>query len=247
MNLFSSVVNRLLQNTSPTKSFISAVLLAGGSSTRMGGDVTKQMTPLNGIPIIVRTIMAFEKSEYIDEIIIAAKKEEMIRYKEFANIYGFTKVKAVVSGGTNRQESAFRCIHKLNPKCDFILIHDGARPLVSKKNIEDTIKAALKYNCACAASRAKDTVKIATALDFIESTPHREHVWQALTPQIFKAEIYRAAAYMAKKDHFEGTDDCSLVERLGFKIKLVDCGYKNIKITTIEDLAIAEQYSKELS
>ncbi|MCI8331411.1 MAG: 2-C-methyl-D-erythritol 4-phosphate cytidylyltransferase [Clostridiales bacterium] len=247
MKLFSSVVNQLLHHSNQATPFISAILLAGGSSTRMGGTLSKQMALLNGIPVIVRTIMAFEQNEAIDEIIIAAKKEEMIRYKEFAKLYKFTKVKAIVSGGENRQESAFRCIHKLNPQCDFILIHDGARPLVSQKNIEDTLKAAIKYNCACAASRAKDTVKIATALDFIESTPNRERVWQALTPQVFKADIYRAAAYMAKKDNFEGTDDCSLVERLGFKIKLVDCGYQNIKITTLEDLAVAEQYSKERS
>ena len=247
MNLFLSVINRLLHNNNPSTPFVSAILLAGGSSTRMGGSMSKQMTLLNGIPLIVKTILALEQNDLIDEIIIAAKKEEMIRYKEFANLYGFTKVKAVVSGGQNRQESAFRCIHKLSPQCDFILIHDGARPLVSQKNIQDTIKAALKYNCACAASRAKDTVKIATPLDFVESTPNRDRVWHALTPQVFKAEIYRAAAYLAKKDQFEGTDDCSLVERLGFKIKLVDCGYKNLKVTTIEDLAIAEQYCKEPS
>lgn len=250
MSLFASVVNRLLHNNPSVRApFVSAVILAGGTGERMGKCLsaasTKQMLPLGGMPMIVRTILAFEESPLISEIIIAARKEEMIKYKLFAQTYGFQKVKAVVRGGDNRQESAFNSLRKLNTQCDYILIHDGARPFVSQQNIADTIKAAQKYNCACAACHAKDTVKISNPLDFVENTPKRATVWHALTPQVFKADIYRAAAYMAKKDGYEGTDDCTLAERLGFKIKLVDCGYRNIKITTPEDLKLAEQLLKE--
>jgi len=241
VSIFSKVINAIVNKSEKKKRFTSAIILAGGSGTRMGSATTKQMLILSGMPIVVRSILAFEACELIDEIIIVAKEDEMLSYKQFADDYGFKKVKAVVKGGATRQDSVFAGLRKLSPKCNYIAIHDGARPLVTNENIVKTVEAAYKYHCACAACPAKDTVKIATALNYIESTPDRARVWNALTPQVFRAEIYRAAAYTAKKDNFLGTDDCSLVEPLGFKIKLVDCGYENIKITTPEDLLTAER------
>ncbi len=240
MSIFSDVIKALAKKTDKKKRYTSAIVLAGGSGSRMGSATTKQMLILGGMPIVVRSILAFEKCDLIDEIIIVAKEDEMLSYKAFADEFGFKKVKAVVKGGVTRQDSVFAGLRKLSPKCEYIAIHDGARPLVTDENIVKTVEAAYKYHCACAACPAKDTVKIATALNYIESTPERARVWNALTPQVFRAEIYRAAAYTAKKDKFMGTDDCSLVEPLGFKIKLVDCGYENIKITTPEDLLMAE-------
>lgn len=240
MGIFADTLRALARRTENKSGFTSAVILAGGSGTRMGSATTKQMLLIDGIPVVVRSILAFEKNELINEIIIVAKEEEMLSYKEFARDYAFTKVKAVVKGGSTRQESVFNALGKLDPRCEYIAIHDGARPLVSDANITDTVNAAYKYQCACAACPAKDTVKISTPLGYIESTPDRAHVWSALTPQVFKSEIYRAAAYTAKKDGYLGTDDCSLVEKLGFKIKLIDCGYENIKITTPEDLLTAQ-------
>lgn len=222
------------------KGFVSVIIVAAGSGSRMKSDIPKQFLPLCGVPIIARTVSAFEKCGEADEIIISAREEDFGYYKALSDKYGYKKVKAVVKGGATRQESVFHALSKVNPKCRYLVIHDGARPLVTQENILDTLHAAMKYNCACACCRAKDTVKISTALDYIESTPDREKVRFAQTPQIFRAEIYRAAAYTAKKQGFEGTDDCSLVENIGFKIKLVDCGYDNIKITTPEDLKTAE-------
>lgn len=226
--------------TEPKKGFVSAIIVAAGSGNRMGSATPKQFLPLCGMPVIARTIFTFEESEDIDEIIIAAREEDMGYYKRLIDSYGYKKIKAVVKGGKTRQESVFNSLSKLNKNCRFIVIHDGARPLVTAKNICDTLDAARKHNCACAASHAKDTVKISSASGYIESTPERAHTWNAQTPQIFRAEIYRAAAFTAKQQGFEGTDDCSLVEKIGFKIKLVDCGYENIKITTPEDLKTAE-------
>ncbi len=240
MSLVNNVLHALARRTDKKKHFTSAIILAAGSGSRMGTKTTKQMLVLEGIPVVVRSISAFEKSEYIDEIIIAAREEEMASYKRFSEEYGFCKVKAVVKGGDTRQESVFRALRKLSTACEYIAIHDGARPLVTGENIADTVKAAYKYNCACAAYPAKDTVKLASALGYIEQTPDRSRVWCALTPQVFRAEIYRAAAYTAKKDGVIGTDDCSLVEGLGFRIKLIDCGYENIKITTQDDLVHAQ-------
>ena len=240
MGLANHVLHALTSGADKKKHFTSAIILAAGSGSRMGTKTTKQMVVLGGVPIVVRSILAFEKSEYIDEIIIAAREEEMSSYKRFSDEYGFRKVKAVVKGGDTRQESVFRALRKLSVECDYIAIHDGARPLVTEANIADTVRAAYKYNCACAACPSKDTVKLASALGYIEETPDRARLWCALTPQIFRAEIYRAAAYTAKKDGLTGTDDCSLVEALGFRIKLIDCGYENIKITTQEDLLHAQ-------
>ena len=222
------------------KGFVSVIIVAAGSGSRMNSETPKQFLPLCGMPIIARTIDAFENCDEADEIVISAREEDFAFYKALSDKYGYKKVKAVVKGGATRQESVFHALSKISPKCKYLIIHDGARPLVSQKNIGDTLHAAMKYNCACACCQAKDTVKIASALDYIESTPDRKTVRCAQTPQIFRAEIYRAAAYTAKKQGFEGTDDCSLVENIGFKIKLVDCGYDNIKITTPEDLKTAE-------
>ncbi len=240
MSLSSWLKGIVKASTGHEKGFVSAVIVAAGSGSRMGGNTPKQFLPLCGMPVIARTIFAFEDAEDVDEIIIVAREEDMSYYKRLIDSYGYTKIKAVVKGGKTRQESVFCALSKLDKKCRFILIHDGARPLVTGKNISDTLDAARKYNCACAASRAKDTVKISNASGYIEHTPERAHTWNAQTPQIFRAEIYRAAAFTAKKQGFEGTDDCSLVEKIGFKIKLVDCGYENIKITTPEDLKTAE-------
>ena len=239
MGLISETLNSLANKKDPGKCFVSAVILAGGSGERMHSPVTKQMLDLGGVPVIVRTLLAFEKSEFIKEIIVSAREDEMIYYKRFADGYSLGKLRAVVKGGATRQDSVTNALRKISPESEYIAIHDGARPLVTEKNIEDVVRAAVKYGCACAGCRAKDTVKTVGVSGFIETTPERGRVWYASTPQVFKAELYRAASFYAARDGFVGTDDSSLTERIGFYPKMVDCGYENIKITTPEDLTFA--------
>ncbi|MBR4882027.1 MAG: 2-C-methyl-D-erythritol 4-phosphate cytidylyltransferase [Clostridia bacterium] len=224
---------------------VTAIIVAGGSGSRMGSDKTKQMMELEGMPVVVRTILAFEKAKRIKDIIIVAKAEEKDIYKEFTEKYSLKKIRKVVIGGDTRQKSVLNGFKAISDRCDFVAIHDGARCLVTPEDIEKVLSEAEHHEAASAAAPAKDTVKITNADGFVESTPERSRVWMAQTPQIFYADLYRAAAFYALKQGFEATDDNSLVEYLGAKVKMVDCGYRNIKITTPEDIHIAQILLKE--
>ena len=217
----------------------SAVIVASGNSTRMGG-ISKQMMMLDNIPVIARTIMAFDECEYISEIIVVAKAEEFYLYQEFQKIYKFKKLTRLVSGGATRQESVKNGFEAISKDSKFVAIHDGARCLITPKDIEKVCAAAYKNGGATAATRAVDSIKISSGKNlFIESSANRNHIWLAQTPQIFRTDIYELALLKAKKDGLEVTDDNSLVENLGAKIKLVECGRNNLKITTPDDIPVA--------
>lgn len=224
----------------PHKHFNSAIIVAAGNGVRMGKSLkTKQMTELEGIPVIVRTVNAFERCDFINEIIVVGRADELAYYDEFAKKYGWKNVRHVVPGGETRQKSVFEGFKVIDDRSEYVIIHDGARCLVTPEIIEKVTREAYIYGAATAAERAKDTIKKADGSGFIEETIDRSVIWHAQTPQIFKTELYRAAAYIALENGLEATDDCMLAENLGFKIKLVDCGYENIKITTPEDFDIA--------
>ena len=217
----------------------SAVIVASGNSTRMGG-ISKQMMMLDNIPVVARTIMAFDECEYISEIIVVAKAEEFYLYQEFQKIYKFKKLTRLVSGGATRQESVKNGFEAISKDSKFVAIHDGARCLITPKDIEKVCAAAYKNGGATAATRAVDSIKISSGKNlFIESSANRNHIWLAQTPQIFRTDIYELALLKAKKDRLEVTDDNSLVENLGAKIKLVECGRNNLKITTPDDIPVA--------
>lgn len=217
----------------------SAVIVASGNSTRMGG-ISKQMMMLDNIPVVARTIMAFDECEYISEIIVVAKAEEFYLYQEFQKIYHFKKLTKLVSGGATRQESVKNGFEAISKDSKFVAIHDGARCLITPKDIEKVCVAAYKNGGATAATRAVDSIKISSGKNlFIESSANRNHIWLAQTPQIFRTDIYELALLKAKKDGLEVTDDNSLVENLGAKIKLVECGRNNLKITTPDDIPVA--------
>lgn len=217
----------------------SAVIVASGNSTRMGG-ISKQMMMLDNIPVVARTIMAFDECEYINEIIVVAKAEEFYLYQEFQKIYKFKKLTRLVSGGATRQESVKNGFEAISKDSKFVAIHDGARCLITPKDIEKVCVAAYKNGGATAATRAVDSIKISSGKNlFIESSANRNHIWLAQTPQIFRTDIYELALLKAKEDGLEVTDDNSLVENLGAKIKLVECGRNNLKITTPDDIPVA--------
>lgn len=218
----------------------SAVILASGSSTRMGEGISKQMLLIDNIPVVARTIMAFDNCEYISEIIVVAKQDEFYLYKDFQKLYKFKKLVRLVSGGETRQESARNGFAAVSKGMRFVAIHDGARCLVTPEDIRAVCEAAYKNGAATAATRAVDSVKITNGKDkFISSSPDRNRVWMAQTPQIFKAEIYDLALKKARADSLVVTDDNSLVENLGCSIKLVECGRNNLKITTPDDVPLA--------
>ena len=217
-----------------------AIIVASGSSSRMGEGVSKQMIMLDDMPVVARTIKAFDECECIDEIIVVAKEDEFYLYHEFQKLYKFKKFVRLVSGGKTRQESVRNGFAAISKDTRFVAIHDGARCLVTKEQIEKVCAAAYKYNCATAATRAVDSIKVSNGKNqFIESSADRNHIWMAATPQVFKTEIYELALKKADADHLVVTDDNALVENLGCNIKLVECGRNNIKITTPDDIPLA--------
>ena len=224
--------------------FVSAVILAGGSGSRVGAGQTKQMLEVCGKPLIVHTLLAFEASEYIDEIVVVAKEDELDSYEAFKSEHTISKLTRVVAGGKTRQESAKNGFDAIHEKADYVAIHDGARAMITPAQIKEVVLSASAHGAAIAACRATDTIKYAEGVTIGETLP-RENIWLAQTPQVFKDEIYRAAAYMAVEDDFVGTDDASLVEHIGIKVQLVDTGTDNFKVTYKSDLLRAEQLLME--
>ena len=218
----------------------SAVILAGGISSRMGG-ISKQQSLLLGLPVIVYTLQAFERAPSCAEILVVSREDECKLYEDYKTRYGISKLKGAVPGGSTRQESAFIGMEHL-PDADYLAFHDAARCLITPENIENVFKAAKKYKSAAACTAASDTIKL---VDFSGKTvpdkqTDRSRLRCMQTPQIFYGDLYRAAAYTAKEDGFVGTDDCALLEHVGFGVKTVDCGRENLKITTPVDLLFAE-------
>lgn len=226
------------------KHFTSAVIVAGGRGERVGADIPKQHLKLCDKEIVVHTMLAFEACTKINEIVVVCRSGEENLYHEYKLKYGITKMVAAVPGGETRQESVLNGFEALDDKCEYVAIHDAARCLITSEAISDIIVSAYKYKAATAAKAATDTVKLADDKGFIEKTIDRSRVYLAETPQVFERDMYSVIAYSAKRDGFCATDDNSLAERLGFKVKLCPTGCVNMKITSPEDLSVAEELLK---
>lgn len=222
------------------KNYTSAVILAAGSSVRMGGDKTKQFIEIDGIPTVARTLIEFEKAECIHEIIIVIKAGEEELYTDFSEKYNLKKPLRLVEGGETRQDSARIGSDVINDKAKFICIHDAARCLITSKQIDKICHEAYLHKNAILALRATDTIKIGDKSAFIESTTDRTHTWQAQTPQVFSVNAYRGAAYIARDESFVATDDASMLEHIRIPVKLIDGSRENIKITEPYDILFAE-------
>ncbi|HOQ36568.1 MAG TPA: 2-C-methyl-D-erythritol 4-phosphate cytidylyltransferase [Acetivibrio sp.] len=221
--------------------FVSAVVAAAGKGTRMNMDINKQYIEVCGIPVLARTLMVFEKCDLIDEVVVVVNENDIFYCKQnIIELYDLTKVKLLVAGGSERQNSVFNGLLQLNRDTDVVVIHDGARPFINDKIIAECIEAALEHGVSTVAVPVKDTVKISEDGDFVEETLERSKLWAIQTPQAFKYDVLISAHKRAAEDGFIGTDDTVLAERLGFKTRLVMGSYNNIKITTKEDLAFAE-------
>ena len=232
-------VLRAISGKTDKKYYTSAIILAGGSSSRMGGE-SKQFIAIDGLPVVARTVKEFDASPCIDEIIIVSKKEEMCDYEGFAEKYGIKTPITVVEGGSTRQESARAGVDTVNKKSKFVAIHDAARCLITTEMIYKVCHGAYLHGGAILAVKAVDTVKIADKNAFIVSTPERKYTWQAQTPQVFKTNAFRAATYVARDESYEGTDDASLLEHIHIPVKLVEGSRENIKITERSDVYFAE-------
>ena len=232
----------MLKITGKENIVVSAVIVSAGNSTRMGG-INKQFLELDGTPVIAHSISAFQKCEYVDEIVIVTRESDIEEIKNLINKYSFTKVSSVVCGGETRQLSVFNGIIKTSNDAQIVAIHDGARPLVTVKVIEETIKAAAEYGAAATGVKVKDTVKVVDDNDNIIDTPDRAYMRFIQTPQVFDKKLYLDAVASVENSK-DFTDDCKLLEAYGKTVKFVDGDYENIKITTPEDIELAENYLK---
>jgi len=226
-----------------------ALIPAAGMGKRMGAEINKQYLQLGGVPIVARTIAAFEQAPFVDAIYIITPEAEIPYCREhIVDKFGFRKVRGIIAGGKERQNSVINGLRAVTELAadDVVLIHDGVRPFIQPDIVKAAITAACEYDGALVAVPAKDTIKVVIN-GVITETPQRETLWQAQTPQAFRYGIIRNAHEQADADGFLGTDDTSLVERLGGRIKVVMGDYRNIKITTPEDLVLAEAFLKEFT
>ena len=224
---------------------LSAIVVAGGVGSRVGGSVPKQHLALCGIPVVVRSLLAFEATPCVHEIIAVIREGEEALYAAYKEKYGITKLKKTVVGGKTRTESAFHGMEAVSSNADYIAVHDAARCLVTRDMIEQVAFAAVRYKAATAACPVTDTVVIMEGgMTKTKDQPARSTLAALSTPQIFEANLYRAISYTAKRDGFAGTDDTSLAHHTGFACRVVDVGHTNIKITNPEDFSRGENILK---
>ena len=220
--------------------FVSAVVVAAGNSTRMGLEISKQFIKLNGECVISHTLKAFENSEIIDSVVVVCRESDRAEIESIIKEKEYKKVKAVVKGGNERADSVKNGIFYCDEKTTHFAIHDGARPLIKKEDIEKVVKKAFETDAAALGTYVTDTIKVVDENDEIVSTPVRSELRAVQTPQVFKKELYLKALDFAEKNKQPVTDDCKLVENIGNKVKIVIGNDTNIKLTTKSDIKIAE-------
>ena len=220
---------------------VSAVIVAAGRSSRMGG-VDKTFAPLLGAPLIAHTVERFEAHPRISEIALVLAAESVERGRKLAAARGWRKVTQVCAGGARRQDSVYTGLTALAP-CELALVHDGARPCLDAATLERGIRAAAEHGAAVAGIPVKDTIKRVSPELVIEETPERARLWAAQTPQVFRCGLLLEAHRRSEGDF---TDDAAMVEALGHPVRMFEGTYENIKVTTPGDLVIAETFLREL-
>jgi len=222
---------------------VTAIIPAAGEGKRLNaglqsGAIKKQFLEISGKSILSMTVSAFEECQSVDDVIVVADKEDIELTKDLLKDY--KKVKKVVAGGAKRQESVHNGLQSASQDTDIVVIHDGARPLVTKELISNAITEAKTSKAVVTGVPAKDTIKTVTPDRTVLETLDRQMIWMVQTPQVFKFDLIKEAYERAKKIGYSATDDSKLVERLGISVKMIMGSYENIKITTKEDLVIAE-------
>ena len=222
--------------------YCGAVIVAAGTASRMGG-IDKVMASLKGEPMIVHSVRAFQQCDAIKEIIVVTRPELTVPIMDLC--HEFDKVQAVIVGGASRPESVAIGLNALSSRVKLAAVHDGARPLVSFAVIDRAVRAANSYGAAAPGVPVKDTVKIVEG-GIVKGTPNRSRLKAIQTPQVFDADLLRAALEKAAQDQVPITDDCSAVELLGMSVRIVEGDERNIKVTTPLDLKLAEMILEEM-
>lgn len=217
------------------------LVAAAGRGERMGSGTRKQFLDLAGRPILARTIAVFEECPEVDAVVLVVAPEDVeYCWEKMVQPYRFAKVTRVVAGGPDRSRSVWLGLQTLDPCTELVLVHDGVRPLVPPNLVAEVIGAARHHGAAVLAVPVKDTIKEADAGGFVARTPERGQLWASQTPQVFEyGLLIRAYRRFLEQEGAGSTDDAMLVEALGHAVKLVPGAYRNIKITTGEDLAVA--------
>lgn len=218
-----------------------AVILGAGNGTRMKADRSKLLLEISGKTVLERTVEIFSKADCIDEIIVVCRENDLDDFEKVLSDYDLS----YCFGGATRQESVKNAVATIEDgECDLIVIHDGARPLITQKEIADTVKLAKDKGAAAVGVPVKDTIKVVDSEMKIVDTPDRSALISIRTPQIFAFDMYKEALSLAEKQGVDFTDDCQLVENFGKPVYAVCGDYGNIKITTPEDIPMAESILK---
>jgi 2-C-methyl-D-erythritol 4-phosphate cytidylyltransferase len=218
---------------------VSVIIPAAGTGSRMQSSCHKQFIELNGKPIILHTLEKFESSSLVDDVVVVTGEEDIESVQELTK--KLSKIKNIICGGQQRQDSVWNGLQKLTSQnTDIVIIHDAVRPFVTQKLIHSVVTAALKNGAAVAGVLPKETIKLTDQNSLVRFTPSRETLRIVQTPQAFQFDLLYRSFEQAIKDKFYGTDDASLVERLGTNVLVVEGEYNNIKITTPEDLKLAQ-------
>lgn len=221
--------------------FVSAVIVAAGSSSRMKSGISKQLLKINGIPVLKYTVSAFIESGAADEIIVVCPPNDM---QSFQNLFENLPVNIkLTSGGSTRQQSVYNGVSITDGKCEIIAIHDGARPLIDSSDINRVVSDCIAFGASTLAVPVKDTIKTVENGTVVD-TPPRDKLYSIQTPQVFSKAVYLEAFKKAKAENKDYTDDCQLIESVGGKVHITVGSYTNIKITTPEDIFTAEAFLK---
>nr|WP_319488259.1 2-C-methyl-D-erythritol 4-phosphate cytidylyltransferase [uncultured Caproiciproducens sp.] len=226
------------------KSRCCAIVVAAGNSTRMAFGFSKQFVPLCGVPAIARTLSAFDAAELIQCTVVVSRREDIDLVKDCIQKFKIEKVISIVEGGITRQQSVAAGVSAVPENIAYFAVHDGARALITPEEIDASVEDAFQCGASALAVPVKDTIKVIGKNNYVVSTPERSTLWAVQTPQVFERRLYQKAMEQALVNGGDYTDDCQLVEHIGVKVHLCMGTYTNMKLTTIEDVGIAEAILK---
>ena len=221
---------------------VSAIVVAAGRSTRMG--MNKLFLKIGGVPAVVRSMLAFETAPSVEEMSVVTRAEYREQFAVWKEEYGVGKLTAITLGGDTRQQSVLAGVRAASEQACYFAVHDGARPFVDPHDIEQVIADAKEHGAATLGVPVKDTIKVVAGDGFIEQTPDRSLLFITQTPQVFRRAVYLEGIRAAERDGMDFTDDCQLVEHAGNRVYMTKGSYRNIKLTTGDDLAVAQAFAE---
>lgn len=213
----------------------------------MGG-VSKPLYELAGKKVLLYSLEVFEKSDYVKQVVLSARRDDYNEIDTLVSRNNIHKAHKITEGGATRQESVLKAFKSVFQRKEditpFIAIHDAARPLISVEQFDEAVRTAMQYGSAVCAAKVRDTMQRTDKKGFVTETVERENLWQIQTPQVFDTDLFHTALSVAERDGFEATDESGLLTNAGFKVKLFECSYENMKLTYPEDIKIAEAILK---